>query len=214
MEGSTSPLHDAAIFFGCILTFASVAVFAWAMTPLIRITFGFTPKIVKERTQNSIEPSIISSAIDALAYYFVPLKSNGNASPSIEEAFEHIVLPEETKGRVLDLARIASNARRNNTRFQHAVFHGPDGAGKLAAKRLAKFVGIDYAYVCGQEIRGEDAVSHIQTLFYWAKNSSDGILLFIDEPEAILRPTNSLMNDDTNANNALSSFVYNSTTNS
>ena len=46
------------------------------------------------------------------------------------------------------------------------------------------------------------------------KKSLEGILLFIDEPEAILRPTNSLMNDDTNANNALSSFVYNSTTNS
>lgn len=134
----------------------------------------------------------------------------------MEESFNDLVLPKEIKESVLDLARSTCQARDDkDTSFRHVIFHGPDGVGKsMAAKKLAQVVGIDYAHVCGRDIQtsGEKAVRQIQTLFSWARLSSDGILLFIDDAEAFLRSIESSpMNDvyTRENNNALCTFLHN-----
>ena len=66
---------------------------------------------------------------------------------------------------------------------------GPPGTGKtMAAKRLARYSGLDYALMTGGDVAplGADAVTRIHELFDWASTSRRGLLLFIDEADAFL----------------------------
>ena len=58
----------------------------------------------------------------------------------------------------------------------------------MAAKRLARTAGLDYAIMSGGDVaplRG-GAVSQLHELFDWAERSRQGLLLFIDEADAFL----------------------------
>ena len=52
----------------------------------------------------------------------------------------------------------------------------------MAAKRLAKFSGLDYAVMTGGDVAplGAAAVTKIHEMFDWASASRRGLLLFID----------------------------------
>jgi ATPase family AAA domain-containing protein 3A/B len=70
-----------------------------------------------------------------------------------------------------------------------ALQYGPPGTGKtMAAKRLARYSGLDYALMTGGDVAplGADAVTRIHELFDWASTSRKGLLLFIDEADAFL----------------------------
>ena len=69
------------------------------------------------------------------------------------------------------------------------MLYGPPGTGKtMAAKRLARHSGLDYALMTGGDVAplGADAVTRIHELFDWASTSRRGLLLFIDEADAFL----------------------------
>ncbi len=66
---------------------------------------------------------------------------------------------------------------------------GPPGTGKtMAAKRLARTSGLDYAIMSGGDVAplGGKAVSQLHDTFDWAERSRKGLLLFIDEADAFL----------------------------
>lgn len=66
---------------------------------------------------------------------------------------------------------------------------GPPGTGKtMAAKRLARTSGLDYAIMSGGDVAplGGKAVTQLHELFNWAERSNRGLLLFIDEADAFL----------------------------
>jgi len=66
---------------------------------------------------------------------------------------------------------------------------GPPGTGKsLAAKRLARTAGLDYAILSGGDVAplGPSAVPALHSLFDWAERSPKGLLLFVDEADAFL----------------------------
>lgn len=66
---------------------------------------------------------------------------------------------------------------------------GPPGTGKtMAAKRLARTSGLDYAIMSGGDVAplGGKAVTQLHELFNWAERSRRGLLLFIDEADAFL----------------------------
>lgn len=66
---------------------------------------------------------------------------------------------------------------------------GPPGTGKtLLAKRLAHTSGLEYAIMSGGDVAplGSDAVKQIHGTFDWARRSSKGMLLFVDEADAFL----------------------------
>jgi len=90
------------------------------------------------------------------------------------------------------------------------MLYGPPGTGKtLFAKKLAKASGLDYAIVTGGDVAplGRDAVPEIHKLFDWARASSRGLLLFIDEADAFLRHRASkTMSED--LRNAFNAFLY------
>ena len=73
--------------------------------------------------------------------------------------------------------------------FQRKTKTGPPGTGKsLAAKRLARTAGLDYAILSGGDVAplGPAAVPALHSLFDWAERSPRGLLLFVDEADAFL----------------------------
>lgn len=58
----------------------------------------------------------------------------------------------------------------------------------MAAKRLAKTSGLDYAIMSGGDVAplGGQAVTQLHDMFDWAERNRRGLLLFIDEADAFL----------------------------
>src|SRR3546814_11726281 len=119
------------------------------------------------------------------------MTSRGNSVPmdKIEGVFRDVILTERDKQRGIELALATSNARLNGAPYRHAMLHGPPGTGKtMVAKRLAQSSCMDYAIISGGDVAplGKAAVTEIHNLLQWAKRSRKGMLLFIDESEALL----------------------------
>jgi len=89
----------------------------------------------------------------------------------------------------MELAQASRNAQKNRAPYRHLLFYGPAGTGKsMVAKRLALHSGMDWAIMSGGDVGplGEQAVTDLHNLFSWARSSSKGLMLFIDEAEAFL----------------------------
>ena len=87
------------------------------------------------------------------------------------------------------LASSAANTKKHGAPFRHMLFYGPPGTGKtMAAKRLARTSGMDYAIMSGGDVAplGGKAVTQLHELFDWSERSRKGLLLFIDEADAFL----------------------------
>ncbi|CAM9713523.1 unnamed protein product, partial [Choristocarpus tenellus] len=122
--------------------------------------------------------------------------------------FKDVILAPNIQEQVRSLAVATCNARRNRAPYRHLLLYGPPGTGKtMVAKRLAASSGMDCAIMSGGDVGplGKDAVTELHGIFRWAKRTSRGLLLFIDEAEAFLgRRSNPTMSEDTrNALNAL-----------
>ena len=102
---------------------------------------------------------------------------------------EGVVLPPGLRERLVRLATATRNAKQNRSPFRHMLLHGPPGTGKtLCAKRLAKATGLEYALMSGGDVGplGPEGVTALHALFRWARTSTRGVLVFIDEAEACL----------------------------
>ena len=136
--------------------------------------FG-TPKLVRETSRK-------------------PLVGKGTASigKSLDEVkrdFGDIVLQPKLQDHVRALAAVTSNTKKHGAPFRHMLFYGPPGTGKtMAAKRLARTSGLDYAILSGGDIAPLQggAVTQLHETFDWAEKSRKGLLLFIDEADAFL----------------------------
>jgi ATPase family AAA domain-containing protein 3A/B len=136
----------------------------------------------------------------------------------LEAEFADVILSDEDKTRVLNLALATRNTRRSGAPYRHVLLHGPPGTGKtLIARRLAQSSGMDYAILSGGDVAplGEDAVSQLHALFRWASRSRRGLLVFIDEAEAFLssRANNGSNNaegasSDAHIRNSLNALLY------
>eukprot|EP00201_Polytomella_parva_P015887 CAMPEP_0175066940 /NCGR_PEP_ID=MMETSP0052_2-20121109/16801_1 /TAXON_ID=51329 ORGANISM="Polytomella parva, Strain SAG 63-3" /NCGR_SAMPLE_ID=MMETSP0052_2 /ASSEMBLY_ACC=CAM_ASM_000194 /LENGTH=600 /DNA_ID=CAMNT_0016333725 /DNA_START=31 /DNA_END=1833 /DNA_ORIENTATION=+ len=107
----------------------------------------------------------------------------------IKKDFSDIILPEVLHNNVRVMAAAATNTRLHGAPFRHIMFYGPPGTGKtMAAKRLARTSGLDYAIMSGGDVSqlGAKAVTQLHETFDWAEKSRRGLLLFIDEADAFL----------------------------
>jgi len=136
--------------------------------------FG-TPKLVRETSRK-------------------PLVGRGSAakeksSEEVQKDFSDVVLQHELQDHVRALAAVTANTKRHGAPFRHMLFYGPPGTGKtMAAKRLARTSGLDYAILSGGDVAplGGGAVTQLHETFDWSERSRKGLLLFIDEADAFL----------------------------
>jgi ATPase family AAA domain-containing protein 3A/B len=100
-----------------------------------------------------------------------------------------VQLEKSMETRVKQLATATANTRARKAPFRNILLYGPPGTGKtMAAKRLARHSGLDYALMTGGDVAplGASAVTKIHEMFDWAGTSRKGLLLFIDEADAFL----------------------------
>lgn len=78
----------------------------------------------------------------------------------------------------------------------------------MAAKRLAKTSGMDYAILSGGDVAplAGGAVTQLHSTFDWAQRSRRGLLLFIDEADAFLGRRNDAMSEGLRG--ALNALLY------
>ena len=111
------------------------------------------------------------------------------ASRAAAASLERVKLPAQLHRQLTGLIAFTSNAKEHGSAFRHMLFYGSPGTGKtMAAREFATQTGMDYAILSGGDVAplGSEAVTKIHEVFDWAKRSSRGVVLFIDEAEAFL----------------------------
>ncbi|KAK9789371.1 hypothetical protein WJX73_007444 [Symbiochloris irregularis] len=120
------------------------------------------------------------------------------SSEEVRRDFGDIVMQPVLQERVRSLAASTANTKRHGAAFRHMLFYGPPGTGKtMAAKRMARTAGLDYAIMSGGDVaplKG-GAVSQLHEMFDWAERSRRGLMLFIDEADAFLGHRGSQMSE-------------------
>ena len=126
--------------------------------------------------------------------------------------FQDVILSTSCEQRVMELAAATRNAQKNRAPYRHLLFYGPAGTGKsMVAKRLAHHSGMDWAIMSGGDVGplGEQAVTDLHNLFEWARSTSRGLMLFIDEAEAFLGSrAKSADNMTVHMRNALNALLF------
>eukprot|EP00578_Thalassiosira_sp_NH16_P002664 CAMPEP_0181140992 /NCGR_PEP_ID=MMETSP1071-20121207/35592_1 /TAXON_ID=35127 /ORGANISM="Thalassiosira sp., Strain NH16" /LENGTH=398 /DNA_ID=CAMNT_0023227965 /DNA_START=271 /DNA_END=1468 /DNA_ORIENTATION=- len=119
------------IGYTCLLT--SAIFLSREMSRLIRSIIEATigkPQLIRDTTRKTMPWSLLSY-VARLASSITPWVNRRGSIP-IEESFDDLILPQELKERVLDLAYSARNARRHNAPFRHVLLYGPPGTGGCA----------------------------------------------------------------------------------
>jgi ATPase family AAA domain-containing protein 3A/B len=150
------------------------------------------PSLVRETSRNiyGFRPKAAAAAAPAPAPAAAGAPPGAAGSPAPKSnILGDVVLEKSLETRVSQLAIATANTRKNAAPFRNVMLYGPPGTGKtMAAKRLARYSGLDYALMTGGDVAplGADAVTRIHELFDWASTSRRGLLLFIDEADAFL----------------------------
>ena len=149
------------------------------------------PSLVRETSRNiwGFRPQAAQAATATAAQAGDGASAVAKASPGAGGILGDVVLQRNLESRVKHLAVATANTRKNSAPFRNVMLYGPPGTGKtMAAKRLARYSGLDYALMTGGDVAplGADAVTRIHELFDWASTSRRGLLLFIDEADAFL----------------------------
>ncbi|KAG1677962.1 hypothetical protein FOA52_001380 [Chlamydomonas sp. UWO 241] len=147
-----------------------------------------TPKLVRETSRFNVWDPRTWGRASARAKSFDEVKRD----------FSDVVLPDSLHSNVRLLASSAANTKQHGAPFRHMLFYGPPGTGKtMAAKRLARTSGLDYAIMSGGDVAplGGKAVTQLHEMFDWSERSRKGLLLFIDEADAFLGRRNDEMSE-------------------
>jgi hypothetical protein len=133
-----------------------------------------TPKVITEYYKKS---------------WFTEIKNYfGMKTPSPEMIFPKVLkdrlndLIEETKA-----IRAAIMSGTKGIQYRNILLYGPPGTGKtMFAKKFAHESGMDFAFIPGASLFQKGAgIKVVQELFAWAKKSKNGLVIFIDEADAL-----------------------------
>lgn len=118
-----------------------------------------------------------------------PLKPSSARRQEQSSVLGDVVLESVLFERLEQLATAAQRARSRGAPMRNLLLYGPPGTGKtMAAKRIAKHAGMDYAILDGGDVAplGANAVPKLHEVFDWASRSRSGVVLFVDEADAFL----------------------------
>lgn len=136
------------------------------------------------------------------AKYFIPIlrdllnrpcviiETSDNSTDS-ETTDDHFFIFSPTlKQQLIDLAYRIQTAKTYNENLPNVLFSGPSGTGKTSfAKTLAHACHLDYALTSGSEFAKitdlNAANNELRKLLTWAKKSTKGLIVFIDEAETL-----------------------------
>jgi ATPase family AAA domain-containing protein 3A/B len=107
-----------------------------------------------------------------------------------KDLLEGVILDKKLEDQLREISYAVLNRKKHYAPSKNMMFYGPPGTGKtMFAKKLAMKSGLEYAVMVGSDIAplGPLAVRELNTLFDWAENQDNGIVLFIDEADAFLR---------------------------
>lgn len=124
------------------------------------------------------------------------------------DLFDDVVMEPALAERVRTLARSVRNSRAHGAPLRHVMLCGAPGTGKtLVAKRMAQQSGLDFAIMSGGDVGplGMMATTELHNLISWARQTTRGLMLVIDEAEAVLgdRRRKNLSEAQRNSLNAL-----------
>lgn len=131
-------------------------------------------------------PTLIreSSRVGKLKSLLFPQKPTNLLS-----SLDDIILPEKTKQEIQTAGNIIAQMHNNNMEYQHMLLYGEPGTGKtLIAKTLATLSGMDYAILSAADFlqfKTSDGIQKMHEIFDWANNGDRGLILFIDEADAL-----------------------------
>lgn len=170
------------ILFGLMALYYAIREFTGLARQFVQSRLG-RPTLIREtnRASNSIADYIRDKTTAA--------PSISKSVDMLQDHFKDVILNDEDKNRVIQLALTTRNTKKTSAPFRHVLLYGPPGTGKtMIARKLAECSNMDYAIMSGGDVAplGEDAVSQLHALFRWAASSRKGLLLFIDEAEAFL----------------------------
>ena len=144
------------------------------------------PTLVTETSRLTLQQRFLAPFKTAINY--------GKPQPVAVAPFSELILPEATKNRLLELAQGLKHVQKNDGFHRHLLVYGPPGTGKtLLARELARSSGLDYAITSGanfDQFSEDQKIKELNKLFKWADNSPKGLLLFIDEADALLESRN------------------------
>ena len=112
------------------------------------------------------------------------------------EELAEMIFSSDLKTRLDNITAATKNIRakimkgQKNVKYRNCLLWGPPGTGKtMFAKNLARFSGMDYAMMSGAsfaQFKSGQGITEMNKLFEWAKESKNGLLIFIDEAESFL----------------------------
>ena len=110
--------------------------------------------------------------------------------PQPEIGLKELIFSPDLKKQLLDLALRIKTAKSYKENLPNILFYGAPGTGKTAfVKALAYDSGLKYAFTSGSEFAKitdlNIANNELRELLSWAKNDSNGLIIFIDEAESL-----------------------------
>merc|ERR1711953_1566460 len=109
------------------------------------------------------------------------------------------IFAQRVREKVEDISLQTRNVINQSFTHRSVVLHGPPGTGKtLYAKKLARESSMHYSIMSGGDIApmGGDGVTELNKLFDWSEKSRKGMVLFIDEADAFVRPREEKMSNE------------------
>lgn len=207
--GLSSFFSDEKKMAGFVATVGAAALGIYAARTATTVTGNYVaarlgkPSLVRETSRLSLA-DVTRHPLRSLRQ----LSSRSASGP--DAALDGVVLEATTESRLRAIATATANARSYNAPYRNVLLHGPPGTGKtLFAKRLARSSGLEYAIFTGGDVAplAADGVSSLHKLFDWAETSRRGLLLFIDEADALLRTRSSAAQGE-HMRNALNAFLF------
>ncbi|XP_065842608.1 ATPase family AAA domain-containing protein 3-B-like [Oscarella lobularis] len=157
------------------------------------------------------KPSLVrsTSRLNFWSALWHPIQSSSRIFAKPENVMKGIVLEPSLDRHLMQIATATRNSKQKSGLLRNVLLYGPPGTGKtLFAKSLANHSGLEYAIMTGGDVAplGRDGVTAIHKLFDWASTSRRGVLLFVDEADAFLKPRKDVVSEEMRS--ALNAFLY------
>ncbi len=153
------------------------------------------PKLVRESSRHGFSQSFKN-------FFMSAFSDQSFEDPKLSD----IILAPDVELKINMLAQDTRETREYHLPYQNILLYGPPGTGKTEfARILAHYSDMDYAILSGADFaqfKGGAAIEELHKLFDWAKKSSRGLLIFLDEADACLRDRGKQDKDGVNFINA------------